>query len=636
MQTTMTSTTMTTKKTLTHSLMLAMLGLGLTASALASDADNLLGARDAFQRKDDAQLAAYAAAMGNSPLLVYPRYWEALRAVTREDDHAVSQYLLGEIPSPLTEKVRNEWIKSLGKRELWGRFGQEWAQLPEAGRDDESSCYADLWLLNQGLVPAGMDRLHDSRTVPEGCNRLITTAAERKMVSPEWVLKRIRLLVAGNHVNAARDIAFRTKLPVDAALGASSMLEPTGLNAQEAMLFSLLERGRSNVETAAAQLMTEEEAIGPERAKFAWGQFALIAAKKQLAVQAMQWFGKADPKQLTSEQWEWWVRSALRNQQWPAVEMITRNMPSDLSAKPAWRYWRARSLKALGRGSEAGFLLNEASRSNGFYGVLAMEELGRALDLSPPAYKPSSVDLEHVESETIIQRVRRLLEVANQYQRPELREDALREWRWILRNRTDNYLLAAAELAKRDGAYDFAIYSAERTRLKHDYSLRYLSPYREVAQRYANQLGVDEAWVYGLIRQESRFVTVARSGVGASGLMQLMPGTARDVARKIGLSSYNINDIETNIQLGIWYLRSVNNRFGHPVLATAGYNAGPGRARTWQNDHPLEGAIYAETIPFLETREYVQKVMTNAVYYASGFGQGSVSLKARMGVVPAR
>lgn len=626
---------MTMKKTLTHSLMLAMLGLGLTASALASDADNLLGARDAFQRKNDALLAAYAAAMGDAPLLVYPRYWGALRAVSKEDDQAVSQYLLGEIPSALTERVRNEWLKSLGKRELWGRFGQEWALLPEAGRDDESRCYGDLWQLKQGHAPAYMDRFLDSRTVPEGCNNLIAAAADRKVVSPEWLLTRVRLLVAGNNISAARDTALRAKLPVDAAFGPYSILAQTGLNAQEAMLFNLLEHARSNVDGAATQLIMEEASIGPERARFAWGQFALIAAKKQ-QTQALQWFERADPKQLTSEQWEWWVRSALRNQQWAAVEVITRTMPGELAAKSAWRYWRARSLKALGRGGEAGFLFNEASRGNGFYGVLALEEQGKTLEVSPPAYKSSTADIERIAFEPTIKRVRTLLDIANQYGRPELREDARREWIWSMRNKPDTDLLAAAELAKRDGTYDFAIYSAERTKQSHDFSLRYLTPYREIAQRYANQLGVDEAWIYGLIRQESRFVTVARSGAGASGLMQLMPGTARDVARKIGLGSYNVNDIETNIQLGTWYLRSVNNRLGHPVLATAGYNAGPGRARAWQNDHPLEGAIYAETIPYPETRDYVQKVMTNAVYYASGFGQGSVSLKSRMGVVPAR
>jgi soluble lytic murein transglycosylase len=211
------------------------------------------------------------------------------------------------------------------------------------------------------------------------------------------------------------------------------------------------------------------------------------------------------------------------------------------------------------------------------------------------------------------------------------------EWRWAMRGRNDMELLAAAEIGRREAFYDMAIYSAERTREDHDYSLRYLTPYRDITQRYARQLDVDDAWVYGLIRQESRFIVVARSGVGASGLMQLMPATAKWVAKKMGLGNFSVNDIETNVQLGTWYLRYVrDNLSGNEVMATAAYNAGPARARAWQDSRPLDGTIYAETIPFSETRDYVQKVMANAAYYASTFGHDNISLKTRMGTIPAR
>ncbi|HJU50091.1 MAG TPA: transglycosylase SLT domain-containing protein, partial [Pseudogulbenkiania sp.] len=211
------------------------------------------------------------------------------------------------------------------------------------------------------------------------------------------------------------------------------------------------------------------------------------------------------------------------------------------------------------------------------------------------------------------------------------------EWRWAMRTLPDNQLLAAAELARRHNFYDMAIYSAERTRDEHDFSLRYLTPYRDITRRYAKQLEIDDAWVYGLIRQESRFITVARSGVGASGLMQLMPATAKWVAAKMGLNSFAVDDIDTNIQLGTWYLRYVlNSLSNNAVLATAAYNAGPSRARSWQDSKPLEGAVYAETIPFDETRDYVQKVMVNAAYYSSGFEHTTLSLKSRLGTIPAR
>ena len=129
----------------------------------------------------------------------------------------------------------------------------------------------------------------------------------------------------------------------------------------------------------------------------------------------------------------------------------------------------------------------------------------------------------------------------------------------------------------------------------------------------------------------------AQSGVGAQGLMQVMPATAREIAGKIGMDAAQLYTADGNIRMGTWYMADTKRRLqNNEVLATAGYNAGPGRARRWQADIPLEGAVYAETIPFSETRDYVKKVMTNAAYYASLFGTPYIPLKQRMGTVPAR
>ena len=162
-------------------------------------------------------------------------------------------------------------------------------------------------------------------------------------------------------------------------------------------------------------------------------------------------------------------------------------------------------------------------------------------------------------------------------------------------------------------------------------------PYRDLVVRYANENNVDPAWVYGLIRQESRFVMGAQSSVGAQGLMQVMPATANMIAKKIGMSNNELYTINGNIRMGTWYMADARrNLQNNEVLATAGYNAGPGRARKWQSNTPLEGAIYAETIPFNETRDYVKKVMANTTYYASLLGSNQTSLKQRMGIIPAR
>jgi soluble lytic murein transglycosylase len=221
----------------------------------------------------------------------------------------------------------------------------------------------------------------------------------------------------------------------------------------------------------------------------------------------------------------------------------------------------------------------------------------------------------------------------------EMRTDAMREWNWATRSFDDRKLLAAAKVARRNGMYDRAISTADKTVQLHDFSLRYLAPYRDVMRTHIQENGLEEAWVYGLMRQESRFVTSAKSGVGAQGLMQVMPTTARWIARKLGLKDYRaslLKQLDTNLMLGTYYMKNMLSQLDdNPVLASAAYNAGPGRARRWLADKPLEGAIYIETIPFDETRDYVKKVMSNTMYYAQEFGAPRRTLKMRLGIVPA-
>jgi soluble lytic murein transglycosylase len=203
----------------------------------------------------------------------------------------------------------------------------------------------------------------------------------------------------------------------------------------------------------------------------------------------------------------------------------------------------------------------------------------------------------------------------------------------------DRQLLAAAEYARRQGVLDRMINTSERTKGEFDFTQRFPSPFSDTMVRYAAPLGLDPHWIYGLIRQESRFIMDARSSVGASGLMQLMPATARYVARKLNVANFTpqrVNELDINLQLGTGYLKMVlEDLDGSPLLATAAYNAGPGRPRAWRSSltRTVEGAIFAETIPFNETRDYVKKVMSNAIYYAALSDHKAPSLKAKLGSV---
>jgi soluble lytic murein transglycosylase len=406
------------------------------------------------------------------------------------------------------------------------------------------------------------------------------------------------------------------------------------LGQRTAALFALQRLAKQSPDLAAARWTKIGGYFSYNEQHYFYGRLAYEAARNQDA-RALRWYKAAANTTLDDRQTAWRVRAALRAQNWAEVLAGVNAMSEQQQHDSAWQYWRARALQALGKPVEAREIFARLSVEFNFYGQLASAELADTPVLSADitVYKPDQQALSQMSALPGVQRTLALYHM-------NMRNEALDEWRWVLRNLNDHELLTAAEIAKRNAMYDRAIGAADRTVNVHDFSLRYLAPYRSELQVHIREQSLDEAWVYGLMRQESRFVTGAKSNVGAAGLMQIMPSTARWVANKLGLKNYRdalIQQLDTNLRIGTYYMKTVLSQSDNsPVLASAAYNAGPLRALQWRGDRPLEGAIYAETIPFEETRDYVKKVMSNTVYYADQFGNPQRSLKQRMGIIAAR
>jgi soluble lytic murein transglycosylase len=284
--------------------------------------------------------------------------------------------------------------------------------------------------------------------------------------------------------------------------------------------------------------------------------------------------------------------------------------------------------------AQAQEMLDSIAGQLSFYGALASEELGRPIALPEPPPPLTEAERQAAAREPGLQRALQLIAIG-------LRNEGVREWNFTLRGMDDRALLAAAQLACDREVWDRCINTSDRTRGEIHLAQRFPTPFRREVQSRAREIGLDPAYVYGLIRQESRFVMDARSGVGASGLMQIMPATARWTAKKIGVpfTQDMITDRDTNLKLGTQYLRLVLEDFeGSELLAAAAYNAGPSRPRRWREGPVLEAAIWAENVPFNETRDYVKKVLSNAIFYSALLNppNGQVaahapSLKARLG-----
>lgn len=553
-----------------------------------------------------------------------------LNASKNGNDAMAAQFLARQSDSAMGESVRNEWLKSLGKRNQGAIFAQEYAKLSPQGRDRETQCYAVYY----GLEKAGQDFIQDlletTGKLPEGCNVLLQGLAQQNMLNLSRAWRRVRGLISNGLITDANNLA--------AALG-SSLNSTSGFGWQENLLRDVISpNAQKSPDAAAARLQSLSGSLNREQSGFAWGVLGFVHAKNQNMTSALNYYRQAERSQLNEEQFEWYARAALRLQQWVELGNIIQSMPAKLQKDPTWQYWLGRSLAIQGNRAAAQSLYQQAAQSGrNFYALLATEELGGRVNTRNNVGATPVGNIQRLAQDGAIHRALSLYHTSKQTGSWKMRRQAQAEWRYATRGMNETTLLAAAELAHQHEFYEMAINSAERTNHLLNYNLRYLTPFRDMVVSYGNQHGVDPAWVYGLIRQESRFVIGAQSNVGAQGLMQVMPATAREIAGKIGMDSSELYTMNGNIRMGTWYMADARRRLqNNEVLATAGYNAGPGRARKWQASNSLEGVIYAETIPFNETRDYVKKVMANTVYYASLLNEPQISLKQRMGIVPAR
>ncbi|HEX6734405.1 MAG TPA: transglycosylase SLT domain-containing protein [Azonexus sp.] len=626
-----------------------LVSLVLTVSAAAQETrdDIFLAAREAFRNGDRVRLDNAAARIGNHELAPYVENYQLRMRLDDGNSAALRAFLGRHEGSHLAERLRTDWIRWLGKRSMWPEVEREYPQLmaPEA----DITCLSQQARLARGdrsvLDEVGRQWL-SLLEPPATCQPLFDALVYAQQVGVDEVWQRARRQLEANRTGPARSTL--NYLPDgDAPEGRRYELTIAGPQRQLASLPAHWQNSRAQRELVAIaiqrlavgdprQAATELEKVqrhlqAGER-EWAWSQIALQGARRHLP-ETLGWYGRAGTTPLSEEGAQWKVRAALHELDWGSVRDAIQAMPADLAARPEWVYWLGRALKAGGRTTEADALFTRIAGQASFYGNLADEELGRSVMPPPRARAPSAEELREANGNTGLRRALAFL-------RLDMRTEGVREWNWALRGMSDRQLLAAAELARRNQIWDRAINTADRTRDEHDYTLRFLAPYDEQVRPAARNQTLDDAWVYGLMRQESRFITSAKSNVGASGLMQLMPATAKWVAKKVGLRDFHqgkVHDTETNVLLGTTYMRLVmENLDNHPVLASAAYNAGPGRAKKWRADRPLEGAIYAETIPFSETRDYVKKVMSNAVYYSALFNGKPDSLKARLGVVGPR
>ena len=611
-------------------------------------------ARAAMLKNDSAKFQSVSAAAAKHELSTYIDYW-GLRirlAVNQDPDLGilnddVERYIAGNKTGVAADLLRRDWMLALGKRGDWVRF--EAVQKDWVLQDDrQAQCYGQLLAIKKQAVPDPeiREQLLTAAGFGEGCNALVAGMAGLGKLSKADIAARIYIAGETSSLSAARKLAelhpaFVTPQFETALMKPAQALSAEAVKGSKELTVLALVRLAVNDPDAAADAMQADRKLSDADKAFVWAQIAASAAKKTREKSSV-WAAQAmELRPKTAGLWSddtlgWTARAALRANDTKTLALAIDAMGSEAKKDPTWVYWRAKAaLGAGGSREESEKLWRSIAGGLHFYGQLAGEELGQLV--TAPAIAQAPLMDEAVTAVVNGSAVKRAL----QFYDLGMYFEGNREWNFALRQLNDRQLAALAQWAQTKKIYHRTVSTADRTQTIHDFSLRYIMPFKVEVLAAAKKESLDPAWVYGLIRQESRFLMDARSHVGASGLMQLMPATARWVAKRLGTQGFDpsqLGDIDINTQFGTYYLKTVMDGLdGSALLASAAYNAGPNRPRNWRSTLPakIEGAAFAETIPFTETRDYVKKVLLNAAWYGAILTGQPQSLKTRLGeVVP--
>ncbi|TCB42159.1 lytic transglycosylase [Acinetobacter terrestris] len=636
-----------------------MLALGLASTGFVSithAADEQFNAAlQAANAGNIGLLQQYQASMQNDVLGYYPEYWSLNANLSAQPSSNIVNFAQRYPQSAMAEKLAADYVEEKVKQADFATAQPVLQYVTNA--DQAESCavaqvraksgdplvfaeYKDVWLTTNAQ--------------PESC-----TGLGRMMLSSPLMTEQDRQQRLWGQLRAGQSgqaLATAQTLGMSLSLAQLNQIQANPLNylwsapkastADHAYLvFAMGRLADSDLNSAMSAVKRAAEGTPLQVQKALYRAVGYIGGttvmKNNFNREVLNYLDASYGLPFSSEEAEIYARQAIRFSSWESLIRAIDAMSVTQKQEDRWQYWLARASEQRGDASSkrtAQEIFKKLAQGDDYHNLLAKDKLGQSYNNIPNNVQPTNSDVQRLSQDIHFSRafaLRRVNAPDNYINR---------EWNWAVRQaylkHDDGLLLAAAKRATDMGWYDRAIYAADRTENKHNYSYRYAMPHQNYVVSHSRNAGIDPAWAYGLMRQESRFNTGARSHVGAGGLMQIMPDTAKLVARQMG-ETYNpaaLSDMNTNIRYGTFYLSMIQSQLSSsPVLATAGYNAGPNRARRWQPDsQSIAADQYTESIPLTETRDYVKHVMTNATHYGVLLGQGAQSIEKRMNVIPLR
>ena len=630
--------------------------------------DSFIGAAIAADRGDVSALYNYEQIMSGGLFAMYPTYWRMNLDLNSQSSAAVSQFVRQYPDTVMAEKLVADYAETKAGSNDYASVRQVANLITNA--DASERCAVALGFNNGGDTMRAMAAKSDvwltTKKQPALCDQLAMEMNNNALISNQDRASRLKRMLRTGKTGDIMALSSRLGTPIaysalsEIQLNPSSFFsrfgrEPTSQTNQYLYLYAIGRIADKSYREAAIQLefdirqdnQRSVRLLNDETRRYAYRTLGVKRMNHNtddgFNAEAVEWFRNSLDNDFNFEEAEDYAMAAIRFGRWDDVVEAISKMDGETQKEAQWQYWLARAYEQSNDSSKrntAKKMYQNIAKSNDYYGLMAKDRIGQRFDASrlggSNLPNVSTADRARVMQDGNFARAFAL------YNSDASRGYANREWNWAVKQardkRDDNLIIAAARQAYDMGWLDRAIYAVDNTDRVDSLALSHPMPHQSAVVRYSESAGIDPAWAYGIMRQESRFVTSARSNVGASGLMQVMPDTAKYIARNLGetYSASRANSGDTNIRYGTWYMGDILGKLNYqPVLATAGYNAGPNNAKRWQ---PLYGSIaadqYVESIAFPETRNYVKHVMENATIYGSLLGR-SQPISQRMGTVPA-
>lgn len=619
----------------------ALLLMAATASAATDNQRQaFLDALKAAQRGQIDSVSQEVADLRDYPLYDYlaaaDLRYRIRHAPGADTDRRVARFIAQHPDLPPAQRLRGPWLSSLADRDQWQAVVKH--TRPDDGTGAQCRALNARIQLGQKPRQEALTTYNVGKSQPDACDPVFAWLKSQGELTRAVVRKRAHKAIIAGHSGLARYLSRR--MPGDGAprierwlsvVGTPSSLTNTSSDLDgDVAVYAFKQLALRDLDHAADLLDPLVSRLHLNKAqRYQMRRYVALLYAEDHQPEALLWFARIDHHRMTDDDHAlgWEIRAAIYQQRWPLVIDAIRELPSQTAQEEEWRYWLARGLEATGEQSRARPIYAGLARKRSYYGYLAADRLGQSYSLNERAVADNPTVMARLKAQPAAARAHELHILGKVYA-------ANREWSTLTDDLDSAALAQAARLAYQWQWYSRAIITLAKADYWDDLDIRYPTPHADTVADAASANDLDPAYVMAIIRTESLFQANAHSPAGARGLMQLMPGTARHVARDLGQSAptaSRLNNPGVNIPLGSHYLRQMLDNWDDNIaLATASYNAGPRKIAQWLPATEMPADIWIANIPYTETRDYVRRAMSHMTVFQDRLQESIVPLDQRI------